>query len=94
MKFFLTVRNILATLVLSSLLLACEHSTEPPSHEEIMLEDLGRIISVRESNCGSVVSYTVDDRMDFRVECESGDFYRIHVSPEGLVNVDPHEGNN
>ena len=90
----LIFRNMLATLLFGALLIACKQSAEPLSHEEIMLEDLAKIIAVRESNCGSVVDYTVDDRMDFRVECESGELYRIHVSPEGLVNVDPHESDN
>jgi hypothetical protein len=90
----LTARTALAIPFFGALLIACGQATEPPSHDEIMREDLGKIISVRESNCGSVLGYTVDDRMDFRVECESGEVYRIHVSPEGRVNVDPHESDN
>jgi len=90
----LITRNTLAILFSFATLLGCHRPMESPSHEEIMRAGLEEIISEQGSTCGSVLSYTVDDRLDYRVECESGDVYRIHIDQEGLVKLDRHESGN
>lgn len=73
------------------LLAGCRGPEEPRRHEEIVAADLAEIIALQGSPCGSVLRYLVDDRLDYRVECESGDVYRINVSTEGHVNINPYE---
>ncbi len=69
---------------------ACREA-EPPSHEEIVRADLAAILDLQGSPCGQVVGYSLDRRLDYRVECATGDVYRIHVSAEGHVNVKEHD---
>ncbi len=71
-------------------LAACREA-EPPSHEEIVRADLAAILDLQGSPCGEVVAYALDRRLDYRVECATGDVYRIHVSAEGHVNVKEHD---
>jgi hypothetical protein len=70
-------------------LAACREAL-PPTHEDIVGADLAAILELQGSPCGEVVGYTLDRKLDYRVECASGDVYRIHVSAEGHVNVRDH----
>jgi hypothetical protein len=79
----------LACLVVLWALTACREA-EPPSHEEIVRADLAAILDLQGSPCGQVVGYEQDRQLDYRVECATGDVYRIHVSVEGHVNVQEH----
>lgn len=60
----------------------------PAAGEEVV--DL-EILALENTGCGEVVRYTQDGRLNYRIECESGDSYRIHVSAEGHVKLNIHE---
>ena len=47
--------------------------------------ELAVIIAMKGSPCGLVREYSLDDRLDYRVLCESGHVYRIRVTAEGHV---------
>lgn len=70
---------------------ACDQSKQPLSHDEIIRADLTEIIALEGLDCGKVVSHSLEDHLDYRIECESGDVYRIHVSAEGHTRVNPQE---
>jgi hypothetical protein len=79
----------LACVALLLALGACGEA-KPPSHEDIVRKDLAAIIDLQGSPCGQVVAFEMDRQLDYRVECETGHVYRIHVSPEGHVNLSKH----
>jgi hypothetical protein len=69
---------------------------QPPSpahlsHDEIVRGDLASIIALQGSPCGAVVEFVLDERLQYRVICETGDSYRIRVSAARHVTADPHE---
>lgn len=76
----------LGCLALVSANIGC-HKAESPSHDEIIRADLVAILELQGLRCNQVVGHTMDQRMDYRVECATGDVYRIHISAEGHVNV-------
>jgi len=78
-------------LLAAFLLASCGKNTELPVHDEIIRADLAEILALQGTSCGEVRSYEVDDRLDYLVECASGEVFRIHVNAEGHVNVRPHE---
>ena len=81
-----------ATALLAMFALAsCSDSAKPPSHDEIVRADLAAIVALQGLPCGRVVAYVLDEHLDYRVPCESGDVFRIHVTAEGHVDVKPHE---
>jgi hypothetical protein len=61
------------------------------SHDEIVRGDLASIIDLQGPPCGAAVEFVLDERLQYRVNCETGDSFRIRVSPERQVTVDPHE---
>lgn len=66
---------------------SCTDTDQARDHEDIIKADLGEIISLQDAECGSVLSYSTDAPLNYRVTCESGHVYVIRVSPEGQVNV-------
>lgn len=72
----------------SMFLQAC---TEPPSHEEIIREDLLEIIETLGEPCGQVVGFEAKPGISYSVTCETGDHYEISVSPEGKINIRNHD---
>ena len=54
-------------------------------------EGLAEILALQGSPCREVISFYLDKRLLYRVECESGENYRIRVSPEGEVGVRKHQ---
>lgn len=82
------MRVLLACLLLQAAT-ACTNTGNEDSHDSIIRADLLEIIEQQQRTCAEVVRFEVDDRLDFRVECSSGDRYRIHVGAEGHVNVAP-----
>lgn len=77
--------------MMSLLLLASCGGQEPPSHDDIIAADLAEILTLQGLSCEEVASYTLQDRLDYRVVCKSGDVYRIHVSAQGHVMGKPHK---
>jgi len=79
---------------------ACSNSSDQDAtiisddaeHAEIVKRDLFAIISLQGVPCQRVVSYAVQDELDYVATCESGDRYRVHVSVEGQVHVNAHAG--
>ena len=82
---FLTIFMVLVSIS------ACREMETSASHEEIIRQDLEEIIELQGSSCGDVKHYSLTDHLDYRVECESGVVYRVHVSQEGHIKVNPHE---
>jgi len=67
-------------------------ATDDAEHAEIVKRDLFAIISLQGAPCQRVIEYDVQDELDYVATCETGDRYRVHVSSEGRVHVNAHEG--
>jgi hypothetical protein len=89
-----TVRRPVASwscaLLASVAVASCRNDAEPLAHEEIIRADLAEILVLQGATCGEIRSYEVDDHLDYRVECTSGEVFRIHVTAEGHVDVKSH----
>ena len=66
--------------------------SDDAEHTEIVKRDLFAIISLQGAPCQQVISYEIQDKLDYVATCETGDRYRVHVSTEGKVHVNAHEG--
>ena len=73
-------------------LAACSSKPPPAPHAELVRGELSDIIALNGSPCGRVLDHSLDDRLDYRVVCESGHVYRIRVTAEGQVQATPHAG--
>lgn len=73
------------------LLAGCKQKEEPLSHDEIIRADLAEILVMQGLSCNEVVKFEAASRLDYRVECDSGDLYRVHVSAEGHIKVKPQQ---
>ena len=86
-----TGRTALLHLFFGGLLLAavtaCDQPKQQLSHEEIIRADLTEIIALEGLDCGEVIHHSLDNHLEYHIECETGDVYRIHVSSEGHVRV-------
>lgn len=85
------IHNALFIILLLGSVTACREPSQPLSHEEIIRADFAEILALENLDCGEVVSHKLDDHLNYRIECETGDVYRIHVSEEGHVRVSPQE---
>ena len=72
-------------------LAACASPPPPRPHAEIVREQLTSIIALKGSPCDQVIDFVVDERLDYRVVCASGDVYRIRVRSAGQVETTPHQ---
>ena len=66
--------------------------SDDAEHAEIVKRDLFAIISLQGAPCQQVISYDIQDELDYVATCETGGRYRVHVSAEGTVHVNAHEG--
>jgi hypothetical protein len=73
-------------------LAACASAPPSRTHADIVRDQLTSIIALKGSPCGPVIDYVVDERLDYRVVCASGDVYRIRVRSTGHVETTPHQG--
>lgn len=88
-----TAARCLALVIVSLLCLAACSSMPPTApHAELIRGELTNIIAIKGSPCGRVLEYSLDDRLDYRVVCESGLVYRVRVTAEGHVEAAPHAG--
>lgn len=72
------------------LLAACQ--TPPlPTHDQIVNDHLAQILSTQQPPCGAARVYARSGRLDYRVECASGQVYRVRVSGSGHVLITPGE---
>ena len=63
--------------------------TTPPTHAQLIREHLAQLIGAQPAPCGAVQAYSSDQRLRYRVECQSGDVYGVGVQPDGRVSVEP-----
>lgn len=61
-----------------------------PDQAEVVKSTLFSIITLQGSPCEKVISYEEQSNLDYVASCENGVHYRIHVSPEGRININPH----
>jgi hypothetical protein len=61
----------------------------PPTHAEIVREQLTLILATQHLSCGEVQRYSRQERLDYRVECASGELFRVRVSGDGRVLITP-----
>ncbi len=71
-------------------LVGCQ--TAPLTHGEHIREHLAQLIGAQPAPCGEVRSYARQQRLQYRVECQSGDVYGVGVAPDGRVSVTPEAG--
>jgi hypothetical protein len=62
------------------------------SHAEQVHSELAQLLDGEQPACGAVRLHTRRGRLDYRVECASGQVYRVRVSGGGRVLVTPDEG--
>ena len=80
-----------ATVIVPLLCLAaCSSLPPPPTHEEVVRDGLTDLVAIKDPACGRVLDYSLDDKLDYRVVCESGLVYRIRVTAAGHVAATPH----
>lgn len=60
------------------------------THEAIMQRHLFAIVNLAGHECGRVLDFERRGPRDSIVRCEDDSAYRIRVTPEGRVSVDPH----
>lgn len=73
------------------LLAACQTPpAPPPPHAQIVREHLTQMLAAQQPPCGAVRLYSRRDRLDYRVECASGQAYRVRVSGDGRVLITPY----
>lgn len=58
-----------------------------PSHAEIVREQLALLLADQMPACGTVSQYRRQDRLDYRVECSSGQAFRVQVAADGQVLI-------
>lgn len=72
--------------------MACSTSPPPqPSHGQIVRSELSNIMAVNGAPCGEVIDYTLNERMNYKVVCQTGHVYRIKIVPGGYLEASPHE---
>jgi hypothetical protein len=88
-------RGLLALTALPWLLAACATPPPPPppSHADIVRGELAQLLATDQPSCGAVRLYSRRGRLDYRVECASGQVYRVRVSADGHVLITPYAGN-
>ncbi len=72
------------------LLAAC--ATPPPSHADIVRGELAEMLATDQPNCGLVRLYSRRGRLDYRVECTSGQVFRVRANADGHVLITPYAG--
>jgi hypothetical protein len=84
----------LLPIALPCLLVACQTPpTPPPSHAEIVRGELTQLLATDDPNCGVVRWVSRRGRLDYLVECASGQAYRARVGADGRVLITPYAGN-
>jgi hypothetical protein len=80
--------------VAASALAACSSPpAQPPSHEQIVRDELAGIIVLQGLPCTAVLGYSLDQRLQYQVSCATGERYRVRVSPIGRVSTEADTGN-
>ena len=80
------------TLVLAQSLFAAVFLSSVQSSavdEEALKKDLTSVIALQGLPCGEVVAVTVQAENDYAVSCKDAHRYRVYLSAEGRVVVEP-----
>jgi hypothetical protein len=72
-------------------LTACQAPAGPAPHADLVRDQLAEVVGQQTPHCGAVLEYLRHGRRDYRVECASGQVYRVRVSADGRVVVKPYE---
>lgn len=83
------IARLVFAAALACLGLAGCQTTPPPTHAQVIREHLAQLIGAQPAPCGAVQAYSSDQRLRYRVECQSGDVYGVGVKPDGRVSVEP-----
>jgi len=73
-------------------LAACQSPSKTAPHGNLMREQLAQVVGQQSPPCGAVLEYVRHGRLDYRVECASGQVFRVRVGADGRVVVKPYEG--
>ena len=75
-------------------LAACQTPPPPPTptHAEIVRDQLAQLLATQYPTCGAVRLYSRGNQLDYRVECASGQVFRVSVSSSGRVLIAPGDG--
>jgi hypothetical protein len=85
-------RLCLATLTFALAVLCGSCSRDkPPSHQEIIMADFEEILELNQHACAGIVAFEKISDLEYLLTCKNGEYYRINVSHEGRVNVNPHK---
>ena len=81
-----------AAALLALLLAGCQTPPLPPpppepSQAEVVREHLAQLLADVAPACGAVRQYRREDRLDYRVECSSGQAFRVRVDADGRVRI-------
>lgn len=79
-----------AVALLTLLLAGCQTPPAPPpepSQAEVVREHLAQLLADVAPACGAVRQYRREDRLDYRVECSSGQAFRVRVDADGRVRI-------
>jgi uncharacterized lipoprotein YmbA len=63
--------------------------TAPPTHEQIVLQQMEEIVEAQQPRCAAVRQVRRAQRFDYRVECDDGQVFDVRVSDDGRVRVQP-----
>lgn len=80
------MRRAWGPLAAGLVLAACQ---TPPSHEQLVDEQLDAIVDAQAPDCGTVRVHQRRQRLDYHVVCQSGAAYRVRVRADGRVEVTP-----
>lgn len=80
------MRGGLCALAAAGVLAGCQ---TPPTHEQIVHEQLDEIVDAQVPDCGAVRVHVRHQRLDYHVVCQSGGAYRVRVAADGRVRVTP-----
>lgn len=58
-----------------------------PLQAQIVREHLAQLLAEQLPACGEVSQYRRQDRLDYRVECSSGQAFRVRVLADGRVLI-------
>jgi len=85
-----------AAALLALLLAGCQTPPPPPppsppepSQAEVVREHLAQLLADTVPACGAVRQYRRQDRLDYRVDCSSGQAFRVRVLADGRVLITP-----
>jgi hypothetical protein len=76
-----------AALLLALPLAGCQ--TAPPTHQQIVHQQMGEIVEAHAPQCVVVREVRRTQRFDYRVECDNGQVFDVRVSADGRVRVQP-----